>query len=107
MAKKNHLKLASILRLFLPSEMREGKVKELFETYYVLNDKNESKIQKNAKKQLEIVDFLTNNGGRASSSQLSQYGYGAIKALTEKGILIKEKFLSIRYYCYLHNDLFI
>lgn len=91
MAKKNHLKLASILRLFLPSEMREGKVKELFETYYILNDKNESKIQKNAKKQLEIIEFLTNNGGRASSSQLSQYGYGAIKALTEKGVLTKEK----------------
>ena len=34
MAEKNHLKLASILRLFLPAEMREGKVKELFKTFY-------------------------------------------------------------------------
>ena len=33
MAEKNHLKLASIIRLFLPAEMREGKVRELFENF--------------------------------------------------------------------------
>ena len=37
MAKKNHLTLASILRLFIPSEMREGKVKELFQTFIELS----------------------------------------------------------------------
>ena len=58
MAKKNHLKLASILRLFIPAEMREGKVKELFETIYLLNEENAEKLQKNAKKQQEIVEYL-------------------------------------------------
>ena len=90
MAKKNHLKLASILRLFIPAEMREGKVKELFETIYNLkNDKIE--LPKNAKKQLEIIEYLKNNGRHASSSQLSSFGYGAIKSLVEKGIIEKEK----------------
>ena len=37
MADKLFLKLASILRLFLPSEMRTGKVKELVERYVSLN----------------------------------------------------------------------
>ena len=37
MAEKNHLKLASILRLFLPAEMREGKVKELFDFEEILD----------------------------------------------------------------------
>ena len=54
MAEKNHLKLASILRLFLPSEMREGKVKELFETRYFLDRKVDFVPSKSAKKQQEI-----------------------------------------------------
>ncbi len=91
MAKKNHLKLASILRLFIPAEMREGKVKELFETIYILNDFSEIKLSKNAKKQYEIIEFLKSNNLKASSAELSKYGYSAIKALCEKNILIKEK----------------
>ena len=91
MAKKNHLKLASILRLFIPAEMREGKVKELFETYYTCDLKGDISLPKNAKKQIEIVEFLKQNGGHASSSQLAEFGYSAIKSLVEKGILIKEK----------------
>lgn len=91
MAKKNHLKLASILRLFIPAEMREGKVKELFETHYLFNAEIEINIAKNAKKQQEIIDYLKNHNNHASSSELNQFGYGAIKALTDKCILIKEK----------------
>lgn len=91
MAKKNHLKLASILRLFIPAEMREGKVKELFETHYTCDLKDDITLPKNAKKQFEIIEFLKQNGGHASSSQLAEFGYGAIKSLVEKGILIKEK----------------
>ena len=37
MAKKNHLKLASILRLFIPSQMRDGSVHDLFENNYSLS----------------------------------------------------------------------
>lgn len=90
MANKNHLKLASILRLFLPAEMREGKVKELFETYYNLS-KNEVQLAKNAKKQQEIIEFLKINGKTSSSLLSEKFGYSAIKSLHEKGCILKEK----------------
>ncbi len=96
MAKKNHLKLASILRLFLPSEMREGKVKELFETIYSYNCNIEKKIPKNAKKQAEIIEYLKECGGRATSSQLAKFGYSAINSLLEKEIINKEKRVVMR-----------
>lgn len=89
MADKNHLKLASILRLFLPAEMREGRVKELFKTYYSLVEGAEVKLSKSAKKQQEILDELQN--GRASAAQLGdKFGYSALKALLEKGYIKKE-----------------
>ena len=90
MADKNHLKLASILRLFLPAEMREGKVKELFETYYSLSE-NEIKLSKNAKKQHEIVEYLKSYGKTSSSDLGEKFGYSAIKSLHEKGYILKEK----------------
>lgn len=90
MAKKNHLKLASILRLFLPTEMREGKVKELFETFYNLSE-NEIKLPKNAKKQFEIIEFLKINGKTPSSKLGEMFGYSAIKSLFDKGYIFKEK----------------
>lgn len=89
MAEKNHLKLASILRLFLPTEMREGKVKELFKTYYSLVDGAQIKLSKSAKKQIEIIDAL--KSGKMSSIELGEkYGYSAVKSLLEKGYIKKE-----------------
>ncbi len=89
MAQKNHLKLASVLRLFLPSEMREGKVKELFKTYYSLVEGVQINLSKSAKKQAEIVDILA--GGKRSAVELAEiYGYSSLKALREKGYIKKE-----------------
>lgn len=89
MVKKNHLKLASILRLFLPSEMREGKVSELFETYYYLTGK-EVDIPSRAKTQLKIVELLK-NGDKKSTVLAENFGYAPLKALCEKGIIGKKK----------------
>ena len=91
MAKRNHLKLASILRLFLPAEMREGKVKELFETIYHLKDGYNDDLPKNAKTQIEIINYLRENNGHGSSSELAKFGYGAINTLAKKGVIEKEK----------------
>lgn len=91
MAEKNHLKLASVLRLFLPSEMREGKVKELFETYYSLCDGEEISLSKTAVKQKAIIDCLKKEGAVSSSVLGDKFGYSAIKALCEKGAIRKEK----------------
>ena len=90
MTKKNHITMASTLRLFLPSQMREGKVREIFETFYSLKEKDFIPA-KNAKKQIEIVDFLKEHGKTSSSVLGEKFGYGAVKALYEKGILEKDK----------------
>lgn len=89
MAKKNHLKLASILRLFLPSEMREGKTRELFETYYFLKDET-PQILARAKSQLSIVEELK-NGEQKSAVLAEKYGYAPLKVLFDKGIIGKKK----------------
>lgn len=91
MARKYHLKLASVLRLFLPSEMREGKVKELFITKYVLNRECQAEVSKNAKKQLEIVEFLKENEIATSAELTQRFGGSAVKSLFEKGIILKQK----------------
>lgn len=91
MAKKNHLKLASILRLFLPAEMREGKVKELFETYYLLNKDVVIELSKSAKKQAEVIDYLKENLHSSSSNLTNLFGASAVKSLFEKGYILKEK----------------
>lgn len=95
MAEKNHLKLASVLRLFLPSEMREGKVKELFATYYHLTE-NEINIGKNAKKQLEIIEFLKKQKSASSSELTAKFGASAVKALCDKAIIEKEQVQRLR-----------
>lgn len=92
MADKFHLKLASILRLFIPTQMREGKVKELFEKYYKLADNNKT-ISKNAKKQQALVQYLQNKEEK-SSTLIQKFGASAVKSLLDKGVLIvseKEK----------------
>lgn len=91
MAEKYHLKLASILRLFLPSEMREGKVKELFITKYSLNKDVNIQISKNAKKQIEIVEYLRENEIETSAKLSELFGGSAVKALFEKGAILKQK----------------
>lgn len=91
MANKYHLKLASILRLFLPSEMREGKVKELFENYYYLNKNIDFKINKNAIKQQQLLDYLSEKEKEKSSVLADLFGYSALKSLFEKKYILKEQ----------------
>ena len=91
MAKKNHLKLASILRLFLPAEMREGKVKELFETIYTINENVEINLSKSAKNQQALIDYLKENKSESSSILAQNFGYSTIKSLFEKKYIKKEE----------------
>ncbi len=90
LVKKNHLKQASVLRLFLPSEMREGKVRELFASFYRLNENVEIVLSKSAKKQMEIVEAL--RPGRKSAKELQErFGVSPVKALFEKGYILRER----------------
>ena len=93
MQKKYFVSAASALRLFLPSEMRLGRVKELFINYiYLAVSKEEALSFKNelkttAKQQKNAIDFFIENN-RAKSADVSKtFGRSAIVALIEKGIL--------------------
>lgn len=86
MAEKLHLKLASILRLFLPSEMRTGKVKELLVRYCELEDNFENP-SKNAKKQMKIVEYLKEKKREKFSELSTQFGYAPLSALVKKNVI--------------------
>ena len=87
MSEKLHLKLASILRLFLPSEMRTDKVKELIVKTVTLAPNFQMPSQR-AKKQLEVVEFLKENGEQKLSEMSEKFSYSTISAMVKSGILV-------------------
>lgn len=84
MADKLHLKLASCLRLFLPSEMRTDKIKELVIRYVKLSS-NLILPSKRAKKQYEIISYLQDNGEQKFSEMSNMFGYAPLSALVKNG----------------------
>ncbi len=93
--------MASALRLFLPSEMRKGKVKEQYTSEYFINDGANleemiSSLKKTAIKQKELLEFLSKNG-RVDGVELNKhFGASAVKGLLEKGYIFKEKTQKLR-----------
>lgn len=87
MADNLHLKLASILRLFLPSEMRTGKVKELKVRFVKLKSEDIT-LPKNARKQAEIIEFLKEKKVAKFSDISLKFGYAPLSALVKKGDVI-------------------
>ena len=83
---------ASALRLFLPSEMRRGKVKEKLKKYANLVDNlNFDEIlltlRKSAKKQIELLEFIFDNKKAEISSLNETFGNSAVKSFIEKNII--------------------
>ena len=88
MCEKYHLRKLSTLKLFVPSEIREGKVKELFESICYLSD-GEFDFGR-AKKQQEIASFLKDK--EIPLSELKEnFSYSTIKAMIDKGIILIKK----------------
>ena len=99
MADNLHLKLASILRLFLPSEMRTGKVKELKVRYVKLKSEDVI-LPKNARKQAEILEFLKNNKLAKFGDISAEFGYAPLSSLVKKGeveVFFEEKKREVDY----------
>ena len=81
---------AASLRLFVPSEMRLGRVREAYKNYVVLKN-GDIPLLKSAKKQAEAIEFL-NSVHEAELTELAEkFGRGAIGALAQKGAVIIEK----------------
>ncbi len=92
--KNCHVTKATALRLFLPSEMRKGKVREHFITYYQLAEINLDEVinglRSTAKKQKEVLLYLSENGKTESVTLNEKFG-SAVKTLFDKGLLIQYK----------------
>lgn len=86
---------AAALRLFLPSEMRHGKVREIYKKYAKVKDITVP-ISKSAKKQLEIINFLQANPVYDFTALCETFGRCAVNALAEKGVIEIEKRRIIR-----------
>ena len=81
---------AVALRLFVPSEMRLGKVREAFKNYVVLSD-GDIRLSQSAKKQKQVLDYLKEHGCAEHAFLCNAFGNGAVKALAEKGAVKIEK----------------
>jgi primosomal protein N' (replication factor Y) len=76
---------ALVLRLFLPAEMRVGKVRELTKKYATLiaNDE-EIVLRKGAEKQAALVAYLREHG-KSDCARLNELFPSAVNALAKKG----------------------
>ncbi len=81
---------AAALRLFLPSEMRKGKVKEQFQRMVSLKydidiDNAISTLRASAIKQKETLLFLMDNGKSSFTLLSEKFGASAVNAIVKKG----------------------
>ena len=90
MADRYKVPKALTLRLFLPSEMRTGKVRELTRNYAELISGVEIDFPKTAKNQRGMVEFLKENG-KTDCAYLNKAFPGAVNALLKKGVIVVTK----------------
>ena len=93
LAKKWFLRKADSLRLFVPAQMRGGKVRELERLAASLSpelslDDMLSKIKSNAVAQRGLLAYLSTCPWEWCSSLSQQFGAGALKALEDKGYVV-------------------
>ena len=94
MRSKYNLRYIDVLRLFLPTKLREEKNPEYTRIY--LSPSNEfsydeavSKIGGRAKKQLELFQYLTEKGGGFLAQMVNLFGVSAVSGLRDKGIVVE------------------
>ncbi len=89
--KKFFVTRASALRLFLPSEMRKGKVKEKTVRYCNLNTDNPQKeadsLRKSAVKQKQALLYLAETKKEKTSLLNEKFGSTAVNALIKSGLV--------------------
>ena len=94
MRSKYNLRHIDVLRLFLPTKLREERNPEYTRIYlspaeeYSYDDAI-AKIGGRAKKQLELYGYLTEKGGGFLAQMVNLFGVSAVNGLREKG-LVKE-----------------
>ncbi len=95
LVKRFRVPKALTLRLFLPSEMRTGKVRELYKTFAELTVPIEkTQIRKTAKNQIGVLEYLDKHG-KTDTATLNNLFPGGLSALEKKDYvrISKEKIL--------------
>ena len=92
MKEKYNIGLCDSLRLFLPSEMRSGKVKDLETIELYLDDDEKAKqyyssLKANAHSQKDAIVFMLEKGSFLQSELNKKFGASAISKLKENQIL--------------------
>lgn len=86
-----HLRWVDVLRLFIPAEMRLGRVKALSKRQASLTGSNLDEmlnsLKPNAVKQRDLVSFLFKNGATMTAQLNEKFGAAALKSLVDKGIV--------------------
>lgn len=103
-AKTCYVTRAAALRLFLPVEMRKGKVRERFKKFVTFNenvniDEALDGLRKTAKKQRDFLLYLLENGKTELSEMNETFGKSAVKSVVDKGYaeVTEEKILRSPY----------
>ncbi|GHV00605.1 primosomal protein N' [Clostridia bacterium] len=96
MREKYNLRRADTLRLFLPSEMRKSRVKELKQYYVTLAPDYKDRdpagyLKKAAKSQYDAVVYLQESGGAFLNELNRNCSAAAVRQLRAKGILTAEE----------------
>lgn len=94
MRQRYHLRMVDCLRLFIPAEMRSGKVRPLIKKYVTLAENADELIpliRKNAQKQLDAIGYIRDNPYSEAEKLNKLFGNSAVKALADKGIIVIEK----------------
>ena len=93
MKEKFYLRYIDCLRLFIPGQMRGGRVRELKRIYIELasgltDEERKALIPARARRQLELVEKLK-DGGEYLSVITEEFGAATVNALVEKGVVNK------------------
>lgn len=92
MIRRYNLRASDVLRLFIPAEMRTGKVKPIIRTFCKLNKDFDIEsfaltLKKNAIKQMELILFLRENEVSDIALLNKEFGPQAVKKFINLGIL--------------------
>ena len=82
-----HVTYAQALRLFLPAEMRKGRVKEKTAKFVKIIENNSELINRCTKKQLIAYEYLLANGEISLKELTEQFGASAVNGLKNKGLV--------------------
>lgn len=91
MRENYNLRHIDVLRLFVPSKLRDERDPETKKLFLALNPELSgealSKAVSRAKKQAQTVEYLKSSGGEYNSVLSDKFGAAAVKALRDKGVL--------------------